>query len=317
MVSLSLLLILSSEKCNSFENKAKTAQQVVPISGDSTIKAGTGSKQIVVTTTSRLAGAIHSITYNGKEFIDSTDHGRQLQSASSFNCGLSTPFWAECFNPTEAGSAKDAAGQSSTSRLLSIEAKGNHLKTVTQMAFWLSPGENSAGHRALNQSSLSEHILTKEVTIGEFGSNQLLNYKVEFRLPKGEKHTFGQFESLTGYMPIEFSDFWCYNPVKKELAPLDDGPGEQAFPVILATPSGEHAMGIYSPNQPSNGFSHAGYGRFRFSAEKVVKWNCVFRETHPFQLRTGPYKYQMYVAIGTLKEVQGLIQLAYNKCSKP
>jgi hypothetical protein len=116
-------------------------------------------------------------------------------------------------------------------------------------------------------------------------------------------------------MPIEFSDFWCYNPVKKELAPLDDGPGEQAFPVILATPSGEHAMGIFSPNQPSNGFSHAGYGRFRFSAEKVVKWNCVFRETHPFQLRTGPYRYQMYVAIGTLKEVQSLIQLAFNKCS--
>jgi hypothetical protein len=69
MVSLSLFLILSSKGCTSFENKAKTPQQVVPISGDSTIKAGTGSKQIVVTTTSRLAGAIHSITYNGKEYM--------------------------------------------------------------------------------------------------------------------------------------------------------------------------------------------------------------------------------------------------------
>ena len=28
-------------------------------------------------------------------------------------------------------------------------------------------------------------------------------------------------------------------------------------------------------------FRRAGYGRFRFKEEKVVKWNCVFRETHP------------------------------------
>ncbi len=52
---------------------------------------------------------------------------------------------------------------------------------------------------------------------------------------------------------------------------LDDGPGEQAFPVALATANGLHAMGVYSA-EPS-----PGYGRFRFKAERVNKWNCVFR----------------------------------------
>ena len=55
--------------------------------GDSQIRAKAGPSEIVITTTSRLAGAIHSLTWNGREFIDSADHGRQLQSASNFDVG--------------------------------------------------------------------------------------------------------------------------------------------------------------------------------------------------------------------------------------
>ncbi|SVC63015.1 uncharacterized protein METZ01_LOCUS315869, partial [marine metagenome] len=54
------------------------------VSGDAQIRAKSGSSEIVITTTSRLAGAIHSLTWNGREFIDSADHGRQLQSAANF-----------------------------------------------------------------------------------------------------------------------------------------------------------------------------------------------------------------------------------------
>jgi hypothetical protein len=32
-----------------------------------------------------LAGAIHAVRWNGKEFIDRTDHGRRLQSAPNFD----------------------------------------------------------------------------------------------------------------------------------------------------------------------------------------------------------------------------------------
>ena len=55
--------------------------------GDATIRAAAGGSEIVITTTSRLAGAIHSVTWNGKEFIDSTDHG--CDSASSVSTGRS------------------------------------------------------------------------------------------------------------------------------------------------------------------------------------------------------------------------------------
>src|SRR4029079_13079866 len=105
--------------------------------GNATIRAPAGSSEIVITTTARLAGAIHSLTWNGQEFIDSADHGRQLQSASNFDAG--SAFTPEAFNPTEAGSVDDGAGPKSSSRLLHLIAKDNQLQTTNQMAFWLSP----------------------------------------------------------------------------------------------------------------------------------------------------------------------------------
>src|SRR6187200_2260855 len=112
-----------------------------PPSGAAVIRGGTGESQIVITTTPRLAGAIHSLTWRGREFIDSFDHGRQLQSASNLDCG--GPILDETFNPTEAGSRRDGTGEATSSRLLHMRVEPHALQTVTQMAFWLRPEERS------------------------------------------------------------------------------------------------------------------------------------------------------------------------------
>lgn len=276
----------------------------MPPRGDAVIRAPAGPSEIVITTTARLAGAIHSLTWNGQEFIDSADHGRQLQSAASFDCAKHGEFWAECYNPTEAGSRADGAGPSSSSRLLQLSTDGPELRTTSQMAFWLAPGEQSAGRPALNATILSNHLVSKRVHIGHQRLDQVIEYEVTFTVPAGERHTHGQFEALTGYMPAEFARFWRFVPDSGQLEPLDDGPGEQSHPVVLATVAGTHAMGIFSPEQPSRGFEQAGYGRFRFPAEKVVKWNCVFRVHSPAGLAAGPYPYRMFVAVGTLEDVR-------------
>lgn len=271
-------------------------------SGDAKIRATAGMSEIVVTTTARLAGAIHSLTWGGKEFIDSADHGRQLQSASSFDGGK-PDFWAECFNPTEAGSRKDGAGPKSSSQLLKLTAEKNVLETTTRMAFWLNPGEKSAGRPAKNERAISEHQVSKRVEIGIGKWPQAIDYRVTFAVPKGEPHTFAQFEALTGYMPAEFAEFFALDVATGKLAELSDGPGEQAKPVVLAVKGGTHAMGVWSPDQPSKGFEKAGYGRFRFPAEKVVKWNCVFRVKEPKGVPAGEYGFRMAVAVGTRAEV--------------
>jgi hypothetical protein len=267
-----------------------------PPSGNTVIRAKAGPSEIVLTTTARVAGAIHSVTWNDKEFIDSLDHGRQLQSASNFDCG--GRFIPEVFNPTEAGSRADHIGARSSSKLLRLSVNGPELRTTTQMAFWLAPGEKSEGHPACNDRVLSNHRLSKRVRIGHRGNPHVIEYEVTFTVPDGERHTYAQFEAVTGYMPADFSRFWKYDGATDILMPLDDGPGEQASPVVLAIPSGSHAMGVYSP-EPT-----PGYGQFRFKAERVNKWNCVFRVRNPQGIEPGDYTYRTFVIVGRLEDVR-------------
>ncbi|MBV8880421.1 MAG: hypothetical protein JO332_10685 [Planctomycetaceae bacterium] len=267
----------------------------VVVSGDATIRAQAGKSELVIKTTSRLAGAIDSLRWDGKEFIDSVDHGRQLQSASNLDAG--SPISDETFNPTEAGSRSDHTGPTSSSLLLALKADGGVLETRSKMAFWLKPGERSGRNLAKNTTVLSEHVLAKRVMIGFRDLPQVLDYSVTFTLPAGEKHTAATFEALTGYMPGDFSRFLVYDPASKTARPIGAGPGEQPLALIFSTESGSHAMGIYSP-EPK-----AGYGRFRFGPERVVKWNCVFRVADPEGIPPGDFSYRMFVPVGTLDDV--------------
>lgn len=275
--------------------------------GDATIRARAGHSEIVIRTTSRLAGAIDSLTWNEREFIDSTDHGRQLQSASNLDVGAA--FFNECFNPTEAGSRYDGAGPTSSSRLLWLSAAGRDLVTVNQMAFWLRPGETSGGNPAANTTIRSNHLLQKDVRIGAFGLDHAIRYRVTFTLPAGEAHRQATFETLTGYMPPEFRQFFVLTPAG-QLTPLDDGPGEQALPVIVSTASADHAMGVWSPARSRTRGRPATYGRFWFPNARVSKWNCVVREgsADGDLLEPGSYQYLVWVAVGSREQVRDTLQ---------
>lgn len=277
------------------------------IEGNAAIRGRSLDSDIVIRTTNRTSGAIDSLVWRGREFLDSYDHGRQMQSASNFDAGGA--FVSETFNPTEAGSRRDGTGPASTSRLLELEADGNRLRTKCRMAFWLRPGERSAGHLARNPGPLSNHLLEKEVVIGFRDLPNVIQYRATFTVPEGERHAYAQFEAVTGYMPPEFSAFFGFDPSAGTLNPLDDGPGEQSLPVVLSTEDGTAAMGIFSPDQPSRGFEQAGYGRFRFLNEKVVKWNCVFRHRdREHGIRPGEYLFRNYVVLGTRDEVAATLK---------
>ncbi|MFM7244139.1 MAG: hypothetical protein ACKO40_08180 [Planctomycetaceae bacterium] len=282
--------------------------QAPAVSGDAEVRAPAGDSEIVIRTTSRLAGAIDSLTWRGREFIDSHDHGRQLQSASNWDVG--GDLHAETFNPTEAGCERDGAGPVSTSRLLWLVADGRDLQTVSQMAFWLRPGQQSGGHPARNTVALSNHLLQKHVRLGADHlapplAGHAIRYDVTFTVPAGEGHRQGVFEVLTGYMPAAFRRFHALARDGR-LEPLTDGPGEQALPVILATESGDLAMGAWSPAVARTTDRPATYGRFWFEREQVSKWNAVIRETSPAgtTLEPGTYAYRVWVAVGTLEDVR-------------
>ena len=273
--------------------------QAPAVSGDAEISGTMGGKPLVIRTTSRLAGAIDSVKWAGVEFIDSHDHGRQLQSA--LNADVDGVFHVECYNPTEAGSVVDALGPKSTSRLEFLSTKDGLLTTRTQMAYWLAPGMKSGGHLAQNTTLLSGHILNKQVRIGRPGMNHVLDYKVTFDLPSDRPHKFLQFEALTGYMPWSFSEELRFDAKTSTLVPLPRQDGEQRDPVVLSTPSGSHAMGVFTPERPRAGQPAVGFGRFKFEHEKVVKWNCVFRLRQDKPIPPH-HSFQLYVVIGTRED---------------
>jgi len=283
---------------------ADVVAAVDAVSGDAVIRAPAGGSEIVITTTSRVAGAIHSLRWNDREFIDSHDHGRQLQSA--LNLDVDGTIFGETFNPTEAGCRNDRDGPTSTSRLLWLSAGDRELQTVTQMAFWLAPDQDSGGHPAKNTTALSNHLLQKRVVIGAGGLAHAIRHEITFTLPTDESHTRCTFEVLTGYMPDEFGTFHVLKS-DDTLAPLDAGPGEQPLPVVASTADGGHAMGAWSPAVARTTRKPATYGRFTHPKAAVVKWNVVVRESRPEGLAAGPYRHEVWVAVGTREQVRSTL----------
>jgi PKD repeat protein len=268
--------------------------------GSSFISNVAGGSNIVIGTSDALAGAIGLLTWWNKSFIDYHDHGRELQSATSFDGN------GECYNPTEAGSSENGTSSVTSSYLQYLYASGNYLETQTVPAFWIEPGHSAPGcGTAVNTTQRASHYFRKKVTIGMPGMAHVIKYQTEFEIT--ENHNSGTFEVLTGYMPTEFSKFYTYEPVSQALSNISDGPGEQVLPIIFSTVSSSHAMGIYSPDLPDPVAPAYGYGRFRFG--DCVKWNCVFRRNN---IVPSTYKFRSYVMVGTLENVKVSMAQLYN-----
>ncbi len=103
----------------------------LPSQGDASVSLN----GITVATAARFGGAITPLRWNGKEFVNAQDHGREIQTAWQGNNA------GECFNPTEAGSAEDGIGLYTTSKLLSTTVTTASITTISNPAFWLKPGK--------------------------------------------------------------------------------------------------------------------------------------------------------------------------------
>ncbi|MCP1845648.1 hypothetical protein ACVIHI_008883 [Bradyrhizobium sp. USDA 4524] len=248
---------------------------------------------------SRTAGAIHSLMWRGVQFVNSNDHGREIQSATFFDDR------GECLNPTEAGAARDGTGERSTSKLLSLSVQKSQLTTVTQMAYWLGPGERSENCKSsasIVTSKLSNDILTKTVTIGVGDIANAISYETTFHV--AENHSSGGFEALTAYMPPEFNNVWTFNPATSELRLEQVGQGDDALPVIFSTADRNYAIGVYSPAE-----ERSAYGRWKFlergMSAPTTKMNCYFRKA---PVARGDHSFKCYIVLGSLEDVRSGIR---------
>lgn len=262
-----------------------------------TLRGEFKGRTVMVTATTRSAGAIESLQWGGVEFLDSNDHGRDLQSAISFdNLG-------ECDNPTEAGSSKDGnRPQTTSSRLHRGVVIDNVLSTSSHMAYWVRKGHHSATCAApLNDGASSPVSSTRLSKTVRFlpGYDNVLEHRITFDLAR--PRAYAVIEVLTAYMPDHFDTFYRYNPASDRLDALSDGPGEQELPVVLAMRDGTHALGLYTPQTGAETLVGPGYGRFRLSYAGVTKSNVVFRQQ---DVAAGPHRFVVYSVFGTLEDVR-------------
>jgi hypothetical protein len=109
------------------------------VSGDSSITASVLGQPLTLKTSSQFAGAVSSLVWGGKEFVNNFDHGRQFSmNAAFFNRN-------ECYNPYEAGTRADGQNTTSSSRVLSLTASGNRLESTVQMSWYLSTRDPRPG----------------------------------------------------------------------------------------------------------------------------------------------------------------------------
>lgn len=274
-----------------------------------------GNEFFFVGTTARVAGAIGSIVYGGKEFINSFDHGRELQIAfQKFGMG-------ECNNPTEAGSGDDGVGPGTTSQLTNIKAlPSGTLQTRVIPAHWVQPGKTSPYcPKKLTRPSTTpradDNPISKKLQIGFNGNRQIIVYDftIEFKKPM----SILDLEAPTGYLTHEFTHFYEVNTqdgklrrMYPERTSIGFMGGSTSFPEILSTPDGRHAMGVFSP--PHYGanplyvyFQFMGTGRKETDANK---WTIYY---HMDEVQAGSLSYRTFIVVGSLKQVKNsLFQLS-------
>jgi len=222
------------------------------VNGNVTITASVFGSPFTVSTSNQYARAISSIKWDNEEFINDWDHRSHLKLNSQFF----TRFI--CYNPYEAGSFNDGQSPTSSSRLLSLTASGNHLEAMTQMAWYYYPyiestkPEDYCGDPAQwlpaphYTTPLSNYKVHKTVTIGFAGIPNVIEYLVEQTIP--EPVLKGN-DNVTAVVNYEFSSLRSWDVVSKDYRDVRAISGADDRIKVVSTSDGSHAMGWYAPEQ--------------------------------------------------------------------
>lgn len=280
----------------------------------STIRGTYGASDIVVQVSKRNAGAIDSITWNGTEFVNSWDRGREYQSDATFNSR------GECENPTEAGSRDDGQGATSKSLLQTLVINAaNRLTTASRPAYWLGSGQISPGCGGVASTvpgQPSTMGFSKTVTIGVPSAANAIKYAATYTVP--EAKTQSTFEIIAGYTPGRtFVNFWRFNTVTSVLTQVfpavGGNTGGSPTPTILATADQTRAIGLLCPHVAGISHDQANFTEAsRVTANATTKHNAAVAGG---VLAAGAVKtYTCYIVLGTFANVQtGMLAVQANE----
>jgi hypothetical protein len=299
---LNSLVILSVIGCISGYNPRTEAAGIAAITRISNDK-------LVLGICMRDAGAVCSLVYDGHEFVNDFDHGRQMQIAWFYND------LGEAYNPTEAGSVDDFTKPSTTSVLLSVRVDGATLVTESHPAYW--EWERPGKH--LNVQAVTKDTLKKTITLGYLGDPHVIvidaavTVSPELTGPPVKKI---RVEAPAFYMSRALTEHYSFDlrngaMVKIPPPPPTEKKGamnvrmglntDRKLMPILSSPDGRYAVGMYTA-QAENFWTYSSY-----SIPHADPTNACNKATTRFvhAAEAGHiYTYRTFVIIGDLTTVK-------------
>lgn len=255
-------------------------------------------------------GAISELTWNGKQFINNFDFGRQIQTAVNLSRE------AEAINPTEAGDLYGFPGATGVawahgSPLVSSSVSGTTLSTKCHPLQWKP--QNWGG--GLGNPVMWRGTFSKRVELDYGGSPHVIRWTTTVDFPSAEPWV--NMEVVTAYLNAEFTRFYAFENLTGQVTEMTDrvpngsciDPQQdarlrpRAGGVIIATGDGAYALGVYRrPNNTSFGLckflGYGGSGQYGYS---TTKWNLLWRP--PNGVRAGQSSMTCYLLVGTLDKV--------------
>ena len=255
----------------------------------------------------RNAGAVCSMVFDGVEFVNDHDHGRQMQVAWIYN-GM-----GEEYNPTEAGADYDQMGQTSTSQLLSVKIDKNTIKTVSHPAFWFFYGQGN--HQ--NTSAVSKDSLIKVLTLGYEGDPNVIVFDTEITLSpeitgpimnalRIEAPTVYSSSKLTKHNTFDLDNgqiaFVPSNSQKNDVMNRRIGPiSKRNLVPVMSSTDGKFALAVYTQQQTN----FWGYYTWEVPSEDTLnactKITSFFKHAAEVQ---KTYKYKSFVVCGSFEIVK-------------
>jgi hypothetical protein len=274
---------------------------------------------VTVRSNNVAGGAVWAWSWDGVQFVNDADFGRQIQSAI---------FLPDDGNPTEAGAANTARVSlgrygmfGSPVARSEVSPDACTMQTRALPLEW-SPGGNLG--LAPNQPALWDgYVIGKDLTLNYRGLGAVAKYDAYFYLPQ-DVPAPTQLET-TGYLRANFSHAYACNAQTGQYQPQSfDELGHiqlpnDGFPFtyggpILADPATGHAMGVYGQMAQVFGTEEPTGGTIRYMtiwnfddgasddqlANATYKW-AAFQG--PGAFAAGEHTTTLYIINGTLAEV--------------
>jgi hypothetical protein len=261
-------------------------------------------------------GAIWRWTWNGVQFINHNDYGREIQDAFYFGMGPT--------NPDEAGDlmTNNALDQSVKHGSPVVQFQNQGTTQVTR-AIPLEWNPTLFGGDQDHPVIWDTLVLGKDVELNFNNLGPVAKYTSHLVLPGS---TMGTFAMPAGYLNSNFNRYWTYDAQTKALNEVTGAMpdactagnsfGGYAFQasfggIIMSNSSMDYAMGVYGVNL-ANGGSVSYWAMWKFfcandgpaeSAFDTTAWSAVYGQGNDLLFPKGESTYNVYIITETLQNV--------------